>query len=527
MLRVNDLKLPLNGSSADLARLTARKLRIRESEIKHLSLCRRSIDARKKEQIVFVCAVEVELSLDEDQVLKKGIPGVNQAAPYVYSLPEAKKPDQPPVIIGAGPAGLFCALILAQAGQNPILIERGQPVEQRLTHVSRLWEEGVLNLESNVQFGEGGAGTFSDGKLQSGIKDKRIRKMLTEMVECGAPQEILYSNKPHIGTDYLHLMVKNIRKRILALGGQIHFGSKFQDVLIKEGRVEGAVCLKEGKELVWECSKLVLAIGHSARDTFEALYAKGLCMAAKPFAVGLRIEHQQALIDRAQYGDLAGHAKLGSADYKMAVHLPDGTGVYTFCMCPGGQVVLAASEEKRLAVNGMSYFARAGENANSAVLTAVLPQDLAGDHPLAGIEFQRRLEEQAYQEGGGNYQAPVQMVEDFLAGRPSLGLGLVEPSYRPGVRPGDLALCLPRRITQALGQGIREMDQIIPGFAANAVLTGVESRSSSPVRILRTEKCEAVNLQGLYPIGEGAGYAGGITSSAVDGIRCAESILAE
>lgn len=528
MLRISGLNLPLEGGLPELKKLAAKRLRIKPESILKLSLHKKSLDARKKEQLHFICTVDVVLACPEEPLLaKRASDGVSRVTPYFYSLPVKKAPALPPVVVGSGPCGLFAALILAEGGQRPLVLERGADVDSRLLQVRRLWEYGLLDEECNVQFGEGGAGTFSDGKLQSGIRDTRLQKLFEEMAACGAPQEILYQNKPHIGTDHLHTMVKNLRQKIIALGGEVRFGAKLIDLSFQDGVLRGLTYLQHGAAKELAAEKLVLAIGHSARDTFEMLLKKGVVLSQKPFAVGLRIEHSQRFIDAVQYGVLAGHPALGAADYKLAVRLPDDTGVYTFCMCPGGRVIAAASEAGHVTTNGMSAYARAERNANSAVLAEVKGEDLQSGHPLAGIAFQRKLESAAFQLGGGGYRAPVQLVGDFLQGRASTDLGAVIPSYAPGYALAELSRCLNPRISACLRLGIAEMDKRLPGFASpEAVLTGVESRSSSPVRILRGPDGQALALAGLYPAGEGAGYAGGIVSAAVDGMRAAEHILA-
>ena len=447
--------------------------------------------------------------------------------PVAHAAPGAPRP----VVVGMGPCGFFAALILAEMGFRPIVIERGKIVRERTKDTFRFWRKAELNPGSNAQFGEGGAGTFSDGKLYSQIKDPRHlgRKVLTEFVAAGAPEEILTVAKPHIGTFRLVTMVENIRAKIEALGGEIRFETQVTDILVEEKagrrRVTGVV-LSTGETLA--CEALVMALGHSARDTFEMLHARGVFFEAKPFSIGVRIEHPQSVIDRARFGVSAGHPILGAADYKLSHQAANGRGVYSFCMCPGGTVVAAASEPGRLVTNGMSQYSRRERNANAGIVVGVTPADFPGDakaNPLAGIAFQRRWEEAAFKAGGGAWAAPGQRVGDFLAGRPSTALGAVIPSYKPGVHPTDLALCLPDYAVEAMREALPRFARQIPGFAMDdAVMTGVETRTSSPVRMTRGEDFQSLNTSGLYPAGEGAGYAGGILSAAVDGIKVAEAV---
>jgi len=427
------------------------------------------------------------------------------------------------VVVGAGPCGLFAALALAQAGFAPLLLERGQAIEDRARTVDAFWQVGELEADSNVQFGEGGAGAFSDGKLTTQIKERRgrCRKVLNELVEHGAPEDILWRNRPHVGTDRLRGVVAGIRASIQRLGGAVRFGARVEGILERQGRAVG-VRLAEGEEITASC--VILAVGHSARDTFSMLLAHGLRLEQKPFAIGCRIEHPQALIDRAQLRDLAGHPAVGPADYKLAHQAANGRNVYTFCMCPGGQVIAASSEAGGVVTNGMSLHARDGANANSALLVGVGSQDLGGAHPLAGVDFQRQWERLAFELGGRDYRAPAQTVGNFLAARAAKRLGGVAPTYAPGVVPQDLRGCLPDYVCAAMVEGVQVFDRKLRGFAdPDALLTGVETRSSSPVRILRGPDMQSVSLPGLFPAGEGAGYAGGIISSSVDGLRVAEA----
>lgn len=523
MLRITGIKLSLDDEKSQIISKITKKLKVRESDILNYKIFRQSIDARKSQMIYFVYTVDVELH-DEQSVLqgiKNKDVSVTPSMEYCFVKPGHELLNHCPVIVGTGPAGLFAGLLLAQMGYRPILLERGADVDTRTKIVQSFWQTGQLDKETNVQFGEGGAGTFSDGKLTTLIKDKRCRKVIEEMVQAGAPEEISYSYKPHIGTDILKTVVKKIREKIVELGGEVKFNSKVSDVIIEKNKLKGVVI---NEKIQLDTQVLVLAIGHSARDTFTMLHEKGVIMAPKPFSIGVRIEHPQEIIDIAQYKKFASHNKLGSAEYKLAYHSATGRSAYSFCMCPGGTVVAAASEDGGVVTNGMSEYDRDERNANSALLVGVKPDDFGSDHPLAGVEFQRKWESKAFALGGGNYSAPVQLVGDFLADRLSTALGSVKPSYTRSVKLEELKKCLPGYVIDTIKEALIEFDRKLKGFAMpDAVLTGVETRSSSPVRIKRDEQCQA-NIAGVYPAGEGPGYAGGIISSAVDGMRVAEFI---
>jgi len=520
MIRIREIALPPEHSVHQLSYEAARLLKIPNSKVKGLRIVRRSVDARKKPDVKIVYTVDVTVEGNEQKLLRQsGCKRAALAKPQFYKPPKAMASESRPVVVGFGPAGMFAALVLAIAGLRPIVLERGEDAASRHEKVQRFFETGQLDSKSNVQFGEGGAGTFSDGKLNTGVSNVRIGWVLEQMVKAGAGEDILFDAKPHVGTDVLLTVVQNIRKRITDLGGEVRFNTQAVGILEKNGALMG-VKTQTGETVY--CEQAVFAIGHSARDTFEMLHKMGLPMEAKPFAMGVRIEHRQKTVDVAQYGRF--DPVLPPADYKLVCHL-DADTVYTFCMCPGGYVVAAASEEGRVVTNGMSYADRGGENANAALLVTVNPKDLPDDGPLAGMYWQREIEEAAYKVGGESYYAPAQRVGDFLAGRPSVGPGDVLPTYRPGVAWCDLHTVLPDKITKALQEALPRLEQNLKGFAdGDAVLTAPETRSSSPVRILRDETRQST-LRGLYPTGEGAGYAGGIMSAALDGIQTAEAII--
>jgi len=529
MIRINELKLPLEHPPEALATAIAQRLGIAETAIRQTTVFKRSHDARRKTALLFIYTVDVAID-DEAAVLKRlhGDPKIGPTPDTSYHFVDhAQSGASRPVIVGFGPAGIFAALVLAQMGFRPIVLERGKAVRERTKDTWGLWRNKVLDPESNVQFGEGGAGTFSDGKLYSQVKDPRHlgRKVLTEFVKAGAPEEILYVAHPHIGTFRLVSMVEHMRREIESLGGEIRFQSRVTGLHIEQGKVRG-VMLADGEEIA--ADNVVLALGHSARDTFEMLHASGVFMEAKPFAVGFRIEHPQTLIDKARLGPAAGNPLLGAADYKLVHHATNGRAVYSFCMCPGGQVVAATSEVGCVVTNGMSQYSRAERNANAGLVVNVTPADFGAsdsDNPLAGIAFQRHLEAHAFALGGGNYEAPGQLVGDFLAGRASEKLGAVIPSYQPGVHLTDLATALPDFAISAIREAIPAFDRQIRGFALpDAVLTGVETRTSSPLRLTRGEDFQSMNVRGLFPAGEGAGYAGGILSAGIDGIKVAEAV---
>lgn len=525
MIRLTEIKLPLGHPEPALKAAILKRLSIKADDLVEFTVFRRAFDARKTD-ISLIYTIDARVK-DEASVLKrgKGDKHINVAPDMTYNF-VARAPanlDKRPVVIGTGPCGLFAGLVLAQMGFKPIILERGKIVRERTVDTFALWRKRELNPESNVQFGEGGAGTFSDGKLYSQIKDPRHlgRKVLTEFVKAGAPDEILYVSKPHIGTFRLVSMVENMRASIIELGGEIRFQSKVTDLDIRDGQMHGVV-LESGEKIVTD--HVVLAVGHSARDTFQMLYDRGVYIEAKPFSIGFRIEHPQSLIDAARFGKHAKNPILGAADYKLVHHASNGRDVYSFCMCPGGTVVAATSEPGRVVTNGMSQYSRSERNANSGIVVGITPEDYPG-HPLAGIAFQRKWEEQAFAMGGGTYNAPGQRLADFVAGRPSTEFGSVISSYKPGVTPTDLSSCLPDYAVAAIREALPAFERQIKGYAlGDAVLTAVESRTSSPIRIKRDETFQNLTVRGLFPAGEGAGYAGGILSAGVDGIKVAEAV---
>jgi uncharacterized FAD-dependent dehydrogenase len=563
VIRIEELKLSLSQDESLLPKLMATTLRISVEQIISYRLVKKAIDSRKKSDICFVYTVDAEVA-DEKTVLDALLTskdtdiqrdvkyhrmqsvksqyqrhcGLDPQSPHGMlkqvqhdekdgllrsARNDAKKNIAPIVVVGSGPCGLFAALALSEAGLCPLIVERGKKTEERVADVERFFKTGILNPQSNIQFGEGGAGTFSDGKLYTLINDKRSHFIYQTLIECGAPPEIAYDAKPHIGTDILRKVIVNLREKIIVLGGSFRFETTLTDIRIKDNTLK-SIILNENEEM--PVSALVLAIGHSARDTFKMLFDNRLHLSQKPFSVGVRIEHPATLINRSQYGNFAGHPLLPPAKYKLAVHLNNGRSVYTFCMCPGGYVVAAASEENRLVINGMSENKQDGNNSNSAVLVNIHPSDFGSAHPLAGIDFQRNIEKKTFELGGCNYHAPVQTVGDFLKDKLSTSLtSELTPTYKPGVTPAKLKDCFPDFVVESLKLGIVEMDKKLRGFASpSALLTASETRSSSPLRILRNEQGIS-SVKNIYPAGEGAGYAGGIMSSAIDGVRAAESII--
>ncbi|EGR0392848.1 NAD(P)/FAD-dependent oxidoreductase [Vibrio vulnificus] len=527
MIRLTELRLPLDHEEGALLEAITAKLGIPAEQVLSFSMFRRGYDARKKTNIQLIYTLDIEVA-NQDKLLAKFSkdPHVRETPDmeYKYVAQAPANLTERPIVIGFGPCGLFAGLVLAQMGFNPIIVERGKEVRERTKDTFGFWRKRTLNPESNVQFGEGGAGTFSDGKLYSQVKDPNFygRKVITEFVAAGAPEEILYVSKPHIGTFKLVTMIEKMRAKILELGGEIRFSTRVDDIHMEDGQITG-VTLSNGEEL--KSRHVVLAVGHSARDTFEMLHERGVYMEAKPFSVGFRIEHKQSMIDEARFGSNAGNPILGAADYKLVHHCKNGRTVYSFCMCPGGTVVAATSEEGRVVTNGMSQYSRAERNANSAIVVGISPEiDYPGD-PLAGIRFQRELESNAYRLGGENYDAPAQKIGDFLKGRDPSALGDVEPSFTPGIKLTDLEKALPSFAIEAIREAIPAFDRKIKGFASeDGLLTGVETRTSSPVCIKRDKEYQSVNLKGFYPAGEGAGYAGGILSAGIDGIKVAEAV---
>ena len=538
MLRLTEIKLPLDHAEEKLRSAILKRLQIGDGDLLRIEIFKRSYDARKKGNIVLVYVVDVEVKNDRSLLKRfKKNPHISETPdmnyrPVIKNQNAGNSIDDRPIVIGMGPCGIFAALLLAQMGLRPIVLERGKSVRDRSVDTFGFWVKGRLNPESNAQYGEGGAGTFSDGKLYSRVGDPQHygRKVLTELVNAGASAEILYVNKPHIGTYRLVKIVQQMREEIVRLGGEVRFESRVVDIAIardssesglESGQMRG-VHLANGEFM--PSKHVVLAVGHSARDTFEMLFDRGVYIEAKPFSIGFRVEHPQGLIDECRFGEQAGHALLGAADYKLVHHCANGRAVYSFCMCPGGKVVAAASEPGRLVTNGMSEYARNESNANSAIVVGITPEDYPGN-PLAGIALQRDLEARAFELGGGNYNAPGQLIGDFLTGQASTALGSVIPSYTPGIRLCDLGTSLPDFAIEALKEAIPAFEKQIRGFAMNdAILTGVETRTSSPIRIKRNDSFQSLNTIGLFPAGEGAGYAGGILSAGIDGIRVAEAV---
>lgn len=524
-IRINNLSIGLDDDIKLLKKKASKKLRISVDEIKNFKIVRESIDARNKDNIKLTYAIEFEHK-DEEKLINRIHDNDVKIDNSKYE-PDVKPGNEilnhRPIVVGLGPAGLFSALMLAQKGYKPLVIERGEDVDKRTETVDKFWRTGELNLESNVQFGEGGAGSFSDGKLTTRIKDKKCDYVLSELVKAGAPKEIRYEAKPHVGTDILKDVVKNIRKQIISLGGEVRFSSKLEYIKNNQGKIKSIIV--NGDEI--PCDALVLALGHSSRDTYEMLNSIGIFMEPKAFAIGVRIEHPQEMINVGQYGKMTNHPKLQAASYNLTYQSRAlNRGVYSFCMCPGGVVVAAASENKRLVSNGMSYHARNEENSNSALVVTVGPEDFEGTSVLRGMEFQRYYEALAYKVGGGDYKAPVQLLGDFVNDRKSTKLGKVKPSYKPGFEFADMRECLPYYVVEGIKDGINNFDRKIKGYGReDAVLTGIETRTSAPVKITRNERLESISLSGLYPCGEGAGFAGGIVSAAVDGIKVAERII--
>lgn len=525
MLRVSNIKLDIDEKLSKLRPKVTKKLKVCDDEIIEFEIFRESIDARKRGHISFIYSVNVVLK-NEKKILTKKIKDVTKVEKIIYTDVKSGRESMKnrPVVVGSGPAGLFATLLLAQRGYKPIMIERGVDVDTRTKDVEAFWKCGKFNPKSNVQFGEGGAGTFSDGKLTSRTKDTRIKKILSEFINFGAPEDIAYAHMPHVGTDILKNVVKNIRQEITSLGGEVRFDCMLTKIISKKGCIEAIEINK--KEIV-NCDNLIVACGHSARDTYEMLHKNNVKIIQKPFAIGARIEHPQLLINKAQYKEFYNHPRLGAASYRLTHKASNNRSVYTFCMCPGGSVIASSSFENQVVTNGMSEHARDKSNANSALLVNIRPEDFNSENPLAGLKFQQKYEELAFKLGGSDYKAPCQTIGDFLQNRETKEIGSVNPSYNPGVKLTNLSECLPDFVTKAMRESIVELDKKIKGFAMkDALLTGVETRSSAPVRIVRDEtSMESVSVKNLYPCGEGAGYAGGIITAAIDGLKCAEKII--